>query len=146
MQLYDEQDTRATEGGPAYDMVAWRFGWPMRAVQAVWIDDGSRLGEGTVVGAIELPITTYDGIIPMPQCNLMLPVQPLPLGIAVNTATFALAWFTALVIPRAIRSILRRNRHRCIACGYALAGLPATAVCPECGHSYMNAHESPSPS
>jgi hypothetical protein len=65
-----------------------------------------------------------------------LPTRPIPLGLAVNSAVFALAWFTlwaALTIPRRfIRDLDRLRRGACIACGYDL-GYDFPHGCPECG-------------
>lgn len=64
-----------------------------------------------------------------------IPLTPIPLGLAGNTAFWASAWFVLIRGRRTavdIRAWSRRRRERCEACGYALSGL-AQPRCPECG-------------
>ena len=63
-----------------------------------------------------------------------LPMKPIWSGIAADTAVYAGAF---LVIRRTvpIRSWWRRHRGVCVACGYDLHGLPASARCSECGRA-----------
>jgi hypothetical protein len=60
----------------------------------------------------------------------LLPLDPLPLGFAVNCLFFAavvwLSWFT----PRVLRSLKWAIQRRCLRCGYPVGVSP---VCTECG-------------
>lgn len=61
-----------------------------------------------------------------------LPYRPIWLGFAINTMLYAsIIWLPTLVIFTASRFI-RRNRGRCIKCGYDLRR-GASVGCPECG-------------
>jgi len=63
----------------------------------------------------------------------VLPLVPLPLGFAVNSAAYGGAVLMLIVAPGALRRRRRRARGQCPACGYDLAGLAAKGACPECG-------------
>lgn len=64
-----------------------------------------------------------------------LPLQPIWLGLAADTAIYSLAALLIVAsarIPRAIARVLRRRSRRCPQCGYDLSGADH-AHCPECG-------------
>jgi hypothetical protein len=62
-----------------------------------------------------------------------IPLRPIWAGLAMNTAVYASCWIGVLGLLAAWRRA-RAGRHgRCRSCGYDLGGLPAGAVCPECG-------------
>ncbi|MAY74530.1 MAG: hypothetical protein CMJ31_07475 [Phycisphaerae bacterium] len=70
----------------------------------------------------------------------VVPLRPIPAGLAANIAIFAAGWwllFTGVRCTRAgvnwTRSALRRRKGRCTACGYDLTALDVPE-CPECGH------------
>ena len=63
-----------------------------------------------------------------------LPIQPLPLGFAVNTVLYALPFLGISAIASSL--LTRRQRKRrglCVRCAYTLAGLAPGTKCPECG-------------
>jgi hypothetical protein len=63
-----------------------------------------------------------------------LPLQPIPLGFAANTALFAAGWWTVLFLPIILaRWGRRRRKGGCAQCGYPFIGLAPKAACPECG-------------
>lgn len=64
-----------------------------------------------------------------------VPLQPIPAGFAANTALFAACWYVLTMAPSDFRRWRRARAHLCPACGYARAGLPPHANCPECGRT-----------
>jgi hypothetical protein len=71
-----------------------------------------------------------------------LPLMPVWNGFVVNTAIYAAA---AMVIPMAVRGMVRGRRRRrgvCVWCGYAHGG---AGVCPECGREDFRHSAAPEP-
>jgi hypothetical protein len=64
-----------------------------------------------------------------------LPFHPIWAGIAGDTLFYAGLWLGLLRGIASVRRWWRRRLGRCTRCAYNLAGLPPTAVCPECGYS-----------
>jgi hypothetical protein len=62
----------------------------------------------------------------------VLPLRPLWLGLAADTALYAAAVWMAVPGPLLLRRTLRRRRGQCSACGYNLHHVDHRA-CPECG-------------
>jgi hypothetical protein len=61
-----------------------------------------------------------------------VPLKPLWPGLLANTAFWAVAIVAAGFVPAQIRSLIRRYRGRCPACGYDLRDELAKG-CSECG-------------
>jgi hypothetical protein len=61
-----------------------------------------------------------------------VPLDPIPLGFAADTAVFGGLFWVIVCAPGMLRRAVRRRAGRCEACGYTLEGLE---VCPECGAS-----------
>ena len=59
-----------------------------------------------------------------------LPLRPLWLGFAGNTAAYAVGVCVVARLPRAVRRAVRRSRGSCVVCGYPVGVSP---VCTECG-------------
>jgi hypothetical protein len=70
---------------------------------------------------------------------LVLPVEPIWPGFAINTVFYAAVLWVLIAGPGAVRRLVRRRRGRCTRCGYDLRGQVAASgfngkiVCPECG-------------
>jgi hypothetical protein len=117
--------------GPLPYLGVTRAGWPALAFEAQWYHDASR-------ALSKFPPRTTSGFafatwyvrgnrLFIPR---MLPFGPMWPGCAIDilfwTAAAALVWF----VPLLARRLVRRWRHRCIACGYPIGTSP---VCTECG-------------
>lgn len=61
----------------------------------------------------------------------VLPLTPRPAGVAGNACAWSAAYWLLRFAPVHVRSVSRKRRGLCGACGYDLAGSPNT--CPECG-------------
>lgn len=59
-----------------------------------------------------------------------IPTDPIPLGLAANTAFYGGLWALPLIAWPSWRTRRRRTRGLCTRCAYPVAGL---AMCPECG-------------
>jgi hypothetical protein len=63
----------------------------------------------------------------------VLPLRPIWVGLALNTALYAAVWAFALFVPGHLRTAVRIRRGRCARCGYTRSGIPEGQPCPECG-------------
>lgn len=107
-----EVDQNASAGTPWPDL--WRPTAPLRRTAGLLAT--------TLPGAPQP--TTGSDLTPY------VPIRPLALGMTVNTLLFAAAAAAISMGPGAVRTIVRRRRGACLACGYDLRDL---AICPECG-------------
>ncbi|HZW07506.1 MAG TPA: hypothetical protein VFF65_10315 [Phycisphaerales bacterium] len=83
-------------------------------------------GAGVLMTSAPAPSSSRD-----PQA--FVPLRPLALGMVLNTLLFAVPIALVLWAPGAVRTLRRRRKGCCAACGYSLAGLDEGAACPECG-------------
>lgn len=63
----------------------------------------------------------------------IIPLEPIWVGFAANTALYAAILFAIVLIPRWCRRLIRRRRGLCIACGYPRG---PSAACSECGRAF----------
>lgn len=63
----------------------------------------------------------------------IMPLRPIWPGLLADTVAWGAAWFVVLAAVSGARSLMRRRRGRCAACGYDRRGLGAGVACPECG-------------
>jgi hypothetical protein len=68
-----------------------------------------------------------------PPSDGTLPLLPIPLGFAANTALFSAAWWVLLLGHRDVRRVIRRRRNLCEHCAYSRESLAPATPCPECG-------------
>lgn len=101
-------------------------GWPMRAVRATM----------TQMNDIDLnaEAVTADGGLLVRDGAIgpwVVPLRPIPLGLAVDIAAWAGAFHLVQTVAVAVRSRRRRRDGRCVECGHIVAG--SGGACPECG-------------
>lgn len=114
------------------------FGWPIRALSqhGVTVLHGSKLPEANEGASFHIPAKRFGDWQSM---NIALPVEPIPLGIALNVLVLASMWFVFFYVigfrifgPTLTTMIIWRLRKRCPKCGYDPRGNVAEG-CPECG-------------
>lgn len=133
------------DGGTSYRMSLRERGWPMRSLASERWEAFTYAPTGpgvyttspiAVPGFEPTPWRSGIGLTWLPAAagsvrTAHLPIRPLPVGFAVNTALYsALIGLPVLGLP-ALRRSARRRRGRCLGCGYDLSG--GTGQCPECG-------------
>jgi hypothetical protein len=115
------------------------YGWPMRCLGSESLVY-YKLGMGGAAARLERRWMWQ--VIDVPSLGsgylVGLPLRPMPLGLAINTALFGSAWFAVLMGLPAARRWTRRRRGACPACGYDLRTDPAGG-CPECGRGRKSA-------
>ena len=89
-------------------------GWPLLALTSEWPDD-----RGVTVWALDFG----DEVLPL------IPIWP---GFAINMIFYATILWLLTLGPFTTRRMIRRQRGRCIKCGYDLSHAEHEA-CPECG-------------
>ncbi len=110
-------------------------GWPWRALvfqEHGWYDHTNGFAH-QIAGGLSVPhpqnpeLTTWRGY------GVVLPYRPIWPGLLANTAIFATPWAVLLFGVPLMRRTTRRQRGRCVRCGYDLRGTPTQSPCPECG-------------
>lgn len=114
----------------------WRVGWPRPCLaRHTWLSFGKNIpsGYGFAAGQDER------GLVVLPQNGMFagfrerrLPIEAVWPGLILNTLFFAVILWLLWSALFAARRIIRRNRGRCIKCGYNLSHVEHE-VCPECG-------------
>jgi len=142
--------------GPGFDhaLLVVEAGWPMRSVSA----SNSLLRPpfpGPLLLQVPMKWGDWEWGVPAPgwakahpsglpryaPVGRLLPLVPLPLGFAVNTAAYAGVILMLWVVPGALRQRHRRASGRCVECGYDMAGLATKGECPECGTPAVTAKQ-----
>lgn len=125
-------------GMPGGTILIWpietRFGWPMRCLR-YWNDGVYGWGSfGFAAGSTPQRVVGGVTITPGkgPFDRKVLPYEPIPLGLLVNTLVMGGFVFCFGAMRRWAVRQERRIRGRCEKCGYDLTGVVAS-VCPECG-------------
>jgi hypothetical protein len=113
----------ALAGGQVHETEQAR-GWPFLAFRTSTTDGDTYRG-GLLFAD---PLST-----PGPRLTPVIPLVPIPLGLALDTLIFAAACAVPLETFRAVRRSRRRRTLRCPRCGYPRAGIAGGAPCPECG-------------
>lgn len=106
-------------------------GWPFRCV---WCEQHALVG--TKDDLRRLPTTGFfrTSAVPLngrPDIPRVLPLRPIPLGLAANTVLYAATMLACGFGASWLRRLVRRRRGCCEQCGYRCV---AVGPCPECGH------------
>ena len=122
------------QGIPAHDFNDVRAqrisaGWPWFALQGgEWRIKGVRRGQAFILQIDLRPAPRYR--------NIMLPLQPIFPGFAINTILYAAILWALFALPFAIRRRRRIKRGSCPACAYPVGVSP---TCTECGATVQRA-------
>ncbi len=130
----DVRNTDALEESRIYECAA---GWPLRCVRYRRITHDQR-------GILEWDYDTRGAIVGMPPWSVtsddpgdavLLPLRPMPFGLAMNGAIHSLPWLL-FVLNLGLRARHKAKRRRsevlCAKCKYDLR-IPGMDRCPECG-------------
>lgn len=105
-------------------------GWPSLCLWATILPDRSQSGyRSRATGGVILRGSSHGPENRRLVCLPLLPIWP---GLAINTATWGVAWAIGLTSASLLRRGWRRRRGRCPKCAYELKG-HFSAGCPECG-------------
>jgi hypothetical protein len=108
--------------------IEYRTGWPWTSWSAKHFAEPS--AEGVAIRREHFVIvsdpTGFD------DEGIVVPYQPVWSGIILNSLVGAAGTWALIFLPSAVRTVRRRRRGRCVACGYDLAGVDG-GECPECG-------------
>lgn len=99
-------------------------GWPFVALS------GQISVDGEIVGALNTPRWLFAKVDS--PARRLLPINPHAIGIAINSAFWALLLAAITLGPSWLRRLHRLRSDRCVNCGYDLCGA-AHDRCPECG-------------
>lgn len=112
-----------------FDGVGLRAGWPYRSLYVCVADPTVARGDPRKA-LLNAPIIIGGWRVPWAGETRVLPMTVLAWGTAVNILVYTLLLLGLLAGPRVLRSIARRQSHRCVDCGYPVGNF---AICPECG-------------
>ena len=135
--LFDRTATASEETviGTAVQEVT-QCGWPFRSLR-MW--EGRSAARSEWWDSVPIPLSKsiysrgidysgFDWTVPSPR---RLPLEPIPLGFALNTLLYFVILFTVALGAGSARGAWRRGRRRCPRCNYDLSSSPGR--CPECG-------------
>jgi hypothetical protein len=120
-------------------------GWPWPALRwTVFWQERRHFGGPTLARFDRRAVTVAASGWPAPSLWNVGGNRRVPLmarwGLLWDTLVYACAIAAVAWGPRIVRRATRGWRGCCVACGYDRRGLPAEAVCPECGRSDGGAH------
>lgn len=117
-----------------YSLTCSCFGWPFLAVQYRWqsVADatGQQIGRTpsiTVPQDVDTFLAQFATTFPAKR---RLPLWIIPAGFAADTLLYAMTFWLLLRLHSTRRTLRRRHRHLCLACGYPIGASP---LCTECG-------------
>lgn len=120
-------------------MIRRRAGWPLRCLAGTGWNSHGRSNSERWIDAIDAPGWLVGSSQARWRLGSTLPQQvllePIPIGLAVNSAVYALVLFFLWTGWRRVVGARRRRRNRCVGCNYSREGLGVDAPCPECGLS-----------
>ncbi len=137
-ELLEEHEREPTESPPRWvrlppdeqALATVAYGWPAPAV--MYWTESPVYQRSRRSAALRLPTWKETSIFPgmSRSRTILLPVIPIPLGLAVNSLFFGAFWWCVIRGVKQAARALKRRRGRCTRCGYDVIGLDR---CPECG-------------
>lgn len=116
------------------------FGWPMLAMWCsyhtdTWVlnKDGTRTWQRARNESLFQPSASLQRLLPAGLGDRPLPLRPIVVGFAADTALYSFAWWFALFVAKKTRRWWRRAKGQCEHCVYDLRGTSSDR-CPECGN------------
>lgn len=105
-------------GWPLRSFIAWReYIWPAsQQTSDLW----------------QRAFVVKDAPNSMPSVEYLVPLQPMPIGLIINTCFWTSFWIITICLFRYLRERWRHGRNHCIKCAYDLYGISELG-CPECG-------------
>lgn len=112
-------------------------GWPLSCARVVEARTVKADFNGRIIQSSEFLTTVFRPDRALPGCSEppQLPISIIPIPFAINTLFYAAIVMACGLLTRRFIHARRRRAGLCPHCRYALAGLPANAPCPECGHA-----------
>lgn len=108
-------------------------GFPMRSLAGLVSYNNSRvLTAASVAGAGRSWAWRFPTGAAPSSADPEMPMFPMPLGLAIDTAFFAALWLGLIAGAGAVRREMRRRRGQCPRCAYDLRD-GVESGCPECG-------------
>ena len=115
------------------------FGWPMLAMWCsyytdTWAmnEDGTRTWKPTRNESLFQPSASLQRLLPAGLGDRPLPLRPIAIGFAGDTAFYSFAWWFVGIGAKKARRWRRRAKGECEHCTYDLRGT-SSERCPECG-------------
>jgi hypothetical protein len=111
-------------------------GWPLPALAGErWSardEGGANTGQDTVMLVSALDASSMIDSAAVSE-SAIIPLRPIWPGLATNSALYAIGlWLALVILPRTLRTMIRRRGGRCPACGRHLPS-DARAGCSSCG-------------
>lgn len=113
-------------------LMAWRVGWPMRALSCVQYSWRSTKHHTRLPGPRTPMVEGGLVLVRSGEPLTVLPLRPIAGGLIGNMLVYGGVWFGAILGVGAAARRKRRALGLCPACRYDLRGRP-DRVCPECG-------------
>ena len=122
-------DAQVFRSGDRVAATVWSgAGWPLRAFRCASGNMYTPDAKGWMIGG-----TRGHRVMWKQGRPILMPMEPVWLGLVGNTLFYALLLFVLWHSPSVIRRLVRHRRGQCLNCGYDRRGHEPASPCPECG-------------